>query len=497
MRYQKVLIVTVPKQDTTRPPGILSILAATCEQVNVEYDIFDLNLHMHKTLSEDQAISLNSDFGVNEFSNQTHASWYTSVCQDLLNRIKEFNPDLVAISVFTHLSILATDHLLKMTQNRNYHIVIGGIGVSDKFSPITNDLSFGEYCRAQNLVDYCVTGEGELSFEQLLQGNTQYSGINGIPSQQITDLDSLPTPSYKKINAWDYFYSNSPELLITGSRGCVRSCSFCNVAATWKNYIYQSGDKIANNMYEMYKTTGVHKFDFSDSLINGSIKSFRALNRRLIELRKLDPSFRPLYKGQFICRPIGQLKSSDYEEMKLAGAETLIIGIEHFSQSVRTHMNKHFDNAAIDWHFQECARLDIKNVLLLLSGYVNETLDDHQQMLDGLIRYQKYAMTKLISSINIEVGGLGISPGMPLWEQAEELGLIVDQDQGSMWVNTNNLTLTPKERLRRATEVIIVAAKHGYSILHFRQKLSKLKRLVQLYEHKKQNSKFKILPIRN
>lgn len=484
MQYRKVLIVTVPKQDVVRPPGILAILAACCERASADYEIFDLNLFLHKVLTKEQIDSINADFSQNQFSNDQNKALYERACHLVLDKVKEHNIDLIAISVFTQMSLLATDCLLKVLVNCNCDVVIGGMGVTDSFEEITGDQKFGQYCLDNKLVDYYITGEGENSFVELINGNLQTPGINGRPAERISDLDSLPTPSYKQIQIEDYFYSNAPEILITGSKGCVRDCSFCNVADYWDKYTYRNGTKLADDMYKIFCTTGVNKFDFSDSLINGSIKNFREMNRRLIELRKQDSKFQPQYKGQFICRPIGQLKSTDYEEMKLAGAETLIIGIEHFSESVRTHMRKYFDNNAIDWHFAECARLNIKNVLLLLSGYVTETLEDHEQNVQGLKRYQKYAMTRIISSLNMEVGGLEIHKGSPLFTHAAEFNLMLNPGSPTDWVNLDNLSLTKQERLRRATELLLTAANCGFQILHFSQKIEFIKRLIAAYELK-------------
>jgi radical SAM superfamily enzyme YgiQ (UPF0313 family) len=281
--------------------------------------------------------------------------------------------------------------LLSFFVKFDFKIIIGGLGVNDRVFAITGSDTFGEYSLDNHLVDYCIYGEGDISFVKLLQGEIDYPGINRPNSKQILDLDSIPAPSYKQINPRDYFFSNEPELLVTGSRGCIRDCTFCDVGHYWKKYVYKSGDVMAQELFDIWKTTGVQKFDFSDSLINGSMKTFRQMNQKLIELKSQNPEFSPVYKGQFICRPSGQLKEKDYNEMAQAGAETLVVGIESFSNAVRDHMRKKFDNNSIDWHFKMCAKYGIKNVLLLLSGYITETQQDHQTQLEYLKKYQIYA----------------------------------------------------------------------------------------------------------
>lgn len=491
---KKVLIMTVPRQDVVRPPGILGILAACCETAAHDYEIFDLNLHMFKTLPEKDVLAINADFAVNEFRDDATANLYREICRETLQRTDQCRPDYIAISVFTRQSVLATVELLKILQQdplrHSYRVVLGGLGVNDAIKHVTGDQEFGAYALENRLTDHYISGEGEISFVEFLRGNLSYPGIDGQRAQQIMDLDVLPPPSYKKISPRDYFYSDQPEILVTGSKGCVRDCSFCDVGYFWKKYTYRRGDLLADDLYHIYQDTGVMKFDFSDSLINGSLKSFRMFNRRLIELQARDSSFRPQYTGQFICRPIGQMKERDYEEMKLGGAETLTVGIEHFSEHIRRHMRKDFDNAAIDWHFEQCARLNIKNMLLMISGYVTETLEDHHTNLAYLRRYRKYALSRVIYSMNVTISGLLILKGSPLYDMAHEIGLVPGDEDWRTWTNVNNLSLTPRERLRRGVEMVKTAIDNDYSVLHLNQRVEEMKRQIKIIE--KENARVQI-----
>ncbi len=486
----KVLIVTIPKQDVTRPPGILSILAGCCEQANYDYKCVDLNLCMFKTLGANDVKKLNLDFEINEWTSPHNQQQYNSICAHLISVIDSYQPSHVAISVFTIQSILAAQSLIQYLNdhtNRQYKIVIGGLGAASRAKRISGNLDFGQYILARGLIDYCIYGEGDVAFVELLQGNFSYPGINQNNSVQITDLDSVSVPSYKKINPSEYLYSDAPEVLVTGSRGCVRDCSFCDVGSYWKKFVYKSGQRMADELYKIYQDTGVQKFDFSDSLINGSLKTFREFNRSLIQYQNHDPNFRPKYKGQFICRPIGQLKTEDYEEMAKAGAETIVVGIEHFSESVRLHMKKNFDNAAIDHHFSECARLGIKNVLLLMSGYLTETAEDHAMNIQYLQRYQMYALSRVIYAINIEALGLSLFEGTPLYRDRDqyEIEFLSDEDKEINWYSLQNPELTPRERVRRALEIMYTANQLGYKILNLSNKILLAERWLQRHPVKK------------
>jgi radical SAM superfamily enzyme YgiQ (UPF0313 family) len=496
MRFEKVMLIAVPLLDPVKPPAALPVLAACCEATNSKYHVIDLNLWAHKNLSRDQIEDLQIDIISGKLSESSEQCIYR-IGKFFLQEINQFQPDLLAISVFTFYSILVTEMLLRQLQSSisrsEFKIVLGGIGVQSAQHELTKLEPFGVWARKQKLVEHVITGEGEISFLHFLQGDLDYPGIDDKAAQQIMDLDILSSPSFKQISPKEYFYSDVPEVTITGSKGCVRSCSFCDVGHYWSKYVYRSGTKVALDMYNIWRETGVQKFDFSDSLINGSLKNFRLMIKELKRLKQEHPDFNPTWHGQFIARPIGQMKYQDYADMKAAGVDTLVVGIEHFSQSVRTHMGKHFDNAAIDWHFETCGQLGIKNVLLLLSGYLTETSEDHAVNLEYLRRYQAFALTRIIFSVGIEISGLVILPGAPLYHWIHQNYDISDDKALEDFILPQNPSLTELEKIRRATELVLTAADLGYNVMHFKMKLKNVKKqLHELMTKKNKNRVFLI-----
>ena len=137
-------------------------------------------------------------------------------------------------------------------------------------------------------------------------------------------------------------------------------------------------------------------------------------------------------------------------------------------------MRKKFSNEDIDYHFKLCAKFGIKNALLLLSGYPTETLKDHNENLEYLKKYQVYALSRIIYSINIEAGGLQLMPnsGVPLNQMEDELKIqYTSENSFSNWISLENPTLTRRERLRRSTEIIYTAYTLGYPVLYINQKV--------------------------
>lgn len=495
----KALLVSLPPMDPYFPPPILSVLASCCETANVNYEVEDLNLHLYNSCELKFAMELSNDLTNSTFRSYEHENHFNKVCQHLLDKINMYIPDYLCISVFSYKQNFAAHKILEKISclQTKCKIILGGSGIH---SPYLDHNKFGLFCINNSLANYAVFGDGEIAFIELLKGNTAYPGINKLNNIQIKDLDSLPLPSYKKIDFLSYKESG---IIITGSKGCVRDCTFCDINSIWPKYVFKSGKRIADEMYRLWQETGISKFYFSDSLINGSVKNFRDLNKQLIQLKNNNSNFQPQYLGQFICRPVGQLTDNDYKEMSKAGALTLIVGIESFSNNVRNHMRKKFDNDSIADHLALCAKYGIKNTFLLLSGYVTETIKDHEENLRYLEKYQVYALSGIISNISFNIGGLDLesSPdsesGVPLNAMEKELGImyhVEETDRSSQnWINLSNPSLTVKERYRRSVELLIHATKLGYKVMYLKEHLDGLEKYHSFLSNKSHIKK--LIPI--
>ena len=227
-----------------------------------------------------------------------------------------------------------------------------------------------------------IVGEGEYALLEFLNGNRLYPGINGRPPEQIKDLNDLPQPDYSDvINLHPY-----KTVVISGSRGCVRNCTFCDVASIWPKYRWWDGKKIAQNMHEVSYQTGIKKIGFSDSLVNGSMKHFREL---CAELSKRDKKIS--WNGQFIIRDKKSFKEVDFNNLANSGCTGLTLGIESGSYRVREHMRKKFSNDDLDYFIHNIGARKIKMKFLLIVGYPTETESDFQETIDLLYRYKQYA----------------------------------------------------------------------------------------------------------
>jgi radical SAM superfamily enzyme YgiQ (UPF0313 family) len=273
---KNLVIISLPKVELSYPPGALAILSSVAKENNYTVTIFDYNLDLFDGLTE------------NEWSQLEEWNTFAGdhISAELENRLKEIfmlgldsainiQTEFICFSVFSYFSNRIATKVLEWYRN-SYTIksVVGGTGVSTNTSAGNKEI-FGNYLIKHNLADFVVFGEGEVSFDQILKNNNNYPGINQNNPIQIEDLTALPVPTYEYFDMDRY---QATRILITGSRGCVRNCTFCDIALTWPKFRYRSAESIVEEIKQHFYNYGITEFEFTDSLMNGSISNFDRFN---------------------------------------------------------------------------------------------------------------------------------------------------------------------------------------------------------------------------
>lgn len=334
----KLSLVNLPRFEIHRPPLAIAILSTLCKNRNVNFNCLDLNLKIFQDLPE-QFEEIDNYCITNNITPETK-----NILEELIDRyiLSEVNDGVTVfcLSLLSMYSLNICELVCKRIRAlTDAEILLGGQGLANETWVQTLKLS--------NLLDYYIIGEGEITFDLFLTGKFDKStpGINNFNFQQIDDLDKhCVIPDYTKLNVENYPYLEDVELFITGSRGCVRRCTYCDIGHQWKKYRYRSGDNIANEMISQYERHGITNFFFTDSLVNGSMKMLNDLCDTLIAYRDNNPAATFSWKGQYIFRPKSQIKEDHIAKLKAAGCELLIVGLETGSNKVRIEMDKKTHN---------------------------------------------------------------------------------------------------------------------------------------------------------
>jgi radical SAM superfamily enzyme YgiQ (UPF0313 family) len=443
-----IIIVSVPGTVSRLPPAAPALLKASVEQHGFSCKTIDYNIRLYSESCYSHDLETYYTTGINQDQ--------LPIAQTLINtwadELAAMPARFIGISVFTYQNRVATQMLCQALRERTQcQIILGGQGLAD--GGLEGVVSFGQQLCDQGLADYYIRSEGEISLVELLRGNVNWPGINSNTFQQVDDLDSLPYPNYDDYLLDQY---SAPRLPVTGSRGCVRSCSFCDIHEHWK-FRWRSGQNLANELIHLNQKYHVQDFSFTDSLINGNYKEFNRFIEILANYNQT--AAQPItWSSQFIVRSITQSSPHYWQKIAQSGGRELAIGVETGSDRVRKHMNKQFTNQELDHAMSMMHQHGITCVFLMIFGYPTETEQDFQDTLDMFDRYAKYKDIV----VNIEFGStLGILPGTPLYRHAQEWHIELDKYENN-WIALDNPDLTLETRLARRQQAIAHAQHLGY-----------------------------------
>jgi hypothetical protein len=343
-------------------------------------------------------------------------------------------------------------------------INVGGRGLNTVTSPaIANDLGittaerfmkFGDVLKKRKLVDDVVFGDGEDAILSILNNTS-------IPESLADDYFKSSIPDYSDYKFEEYLFNDKSniQLPITGSKGCVRDCDFCDVSAQFGRYRYRTGKDIANEMIISAQKYNVRKFQFTDSLVNGGLKPFEEFLTAMSEYNLQHPGQEIKWNGQYVCRPASQMPSRLYPLMASAGAEGLTIGAESGSNSVLEAMNKKTTVEALMYELEQFRKYNITCFLLLFVGHWSETWHDFELTCKMLMDITPYIRSGTVSAVRL--GNIFyIIDGTPSANNVAHNQIqLSDFNRSQVWVPRNNKSNTFKERVYRRLIVDKLAKK--------------------------------------
>jgi radical SAM superfamily enzyme YgiQ (UPF0313 family) len=470
-----LLVVSVPVLDLQYPPSSPAVIKSCAIAAGFTANTLDLNLILKKICNTHEKflqVQYNFENVSTDIKNTTDPvlAFFDNDLELIrqwldtsIKLIAKKNPRWLGISVFSYKSHKATLALCLEVQRLlpDVRIVLGGRGASSyalgpDHKRFVNKMksffgsypykNFSETLLFYQVVDSIIQGDGEQAIVDLLSGPTE-SSITG--SVEKIDIESVPFVDFDDYDLTEYNYVNEPIIPITGSKGCVRKCTFCDIPVLWPKFKFRSGDHIAREMIHLYQRHGVKKFYMSDSLVNGSLTAFQNFISTLAQHNTTNPDSAIKWVGQYITRPRSNVLNDEYYDLlKLSGGEGLTIGVESGSDAVRAHMKKQFTTEDVDHELAEFDRRGIVCVLLFFSCYPTETWSDFLDTVNMFIRYQQYCASGTVYKITLGTPYTH-HPQTPLWNMQEQIGLSISQGSDILWLLETNPELTFIERCRR------------------------------------------------
>ncbi len=335
----------------------------------------------------------------------------------LINKIKNYNPDIIGISFSTENRFDAFETVSVIKKNLPEKLIIAGgahptLATEDTLEKIKD-------------IDIIVRGEGEHVFLDLLkciEDGNNLSSVNNISyrlNNKIIhnpkiiynyELDDLPFPAYDKLNMNKFYYVSEyiPRIYynktfpIITSRGCPYRCSFCATSEIWGHKIrYRSPDNVTKEMFLLEKNYGKTVFWIIDDSFTQNIERVEEICDILIASKK---DYKLIIQGA----RINKVNEMLFNKLKKAGAVSISFGVESGSQNIIDNvLNKKNSVAMVENVSAMCKKTRLRGDFGFIIGHPGET---EKEANDTLI-----LMKKIINDGNtVNINLMKIYPGTEL-----------------------------------------------------------------------------------
>ena len=264
---------------------------------------------------------------------------------DIRKRLTDFKPDVVATTAFTA-SIVDATEVLRLAKEINPEVVtvVGNVHATFCYEELLK--------AADSPIDYVVRGEGEVTLPALfdcLNANDDPAKVRGIAYLEeggvrateaapfIENLDELPTAWH--LVEWPvYSYrpiADSTLAIVSSSRGCKQSCSFCSQQLFWqRTWRARSPENFVAELEMLNRKYGVNVAMLSDEIPTLDRARWERILDLLIERR-------PGVKLLMETRVDDILRDADIiDRYREAGVEHIYVGVEACSQKTLDLFNK-------------------------------------------------------------------------------------------------------------------------------------------------------------
>ncbi len=408
MNYD-ICIVSIPYNTYNFPSAAPALLKGHLQGKGFSVLTRDLNIEFRNMLDNETMLTelIGYWFDHTTKLSESTGKIYWNLLEQISLDLTQIKTKWLGLSVFSyHSQVFCRDILKCVSKHKpaDMKIVIGGCGVTSFYASTI-----------KKYIDVYIVGEGELALEHLLVDDYSYPGINS-QGIQVDDLDQIGFADYSDYNLHNYdtFY-NRLTVQVTGSRGCVRNCTFCDVSGIWPKYRYKSGKLIAQEIITTYEKSKITDFFFTDSLINGNLKELMVMMRELADYREKH-NVNISWGGQWIARKQKGLPVDYYDLIKRSGGYNLTIGVETGSDKVREDMKKGFTNADLDAELENFSKHGITCSFYILLGYITETEADFIETLDMFKKYTPYVADGTIVGVILGSGFIP-TPEAPISKQ--------------------------------------------------------------------------------
>jgi radical SAM superfamily enzyme YgiQ (UPF0313 family) len=278
------------------------------------------------------------------------------------------------------------------------------------------------------LVDYCL---GKIELEDI-KGISFLKNSKVVKNQNrplIQDLDSIPFPSFDKIDInayYDYhiFGMKRPFFTLIASRGCPNRCTYCSSHEFWQNkYRFRSVKNVVDEIDTLVNRYGIRYLAFNDDIFGYKTDwLYEFINE--IKRRKIKVVFYCLFSPSSLRKDRWYLLSL----LKSIGLDIIVIGLQSVDPGVLRNINRHqSDPEELSELIRLSKKLGITTAIHFIYGLPGDSTDIFQKNLDYALRVKPhYALFYMLEKM----------PGSEIYKNYSDKPVTNLPDETIMnWVN--------------------------------------------------------------
>ena len=342
---------------------------------------------------------------------------------DLTDKIVDQNPSLVGFSCYMW-NIEGFLDIAKKLKVRlpDTRVLLGGPEISTEYVQQSN---FDNYA-----VDYCISGEGELTFLELLQylghekpSLTDIAGLSHRSKRSLPfivnskrtpfkSLAEIPSPFLEGVVDEEVLARPGIEANIETQRGCNLRCSYCIYHKDMDRVTYSEVERVINEV-RFVIDRGVKKVRFVDANFTSKKIHAKSVMKSLIREKFETQLFFELIPG-FIDEELANL-FGQFRKMHSANQITIGVGVQSINRATLKRMRRPIRKEKFEKTFQLLQKNDIYTKIDLIIGLPGEGLTIIEETLEYMVDQLRDSRAHLLCYHVMR--GL---PGTELLEMAKE-----------------------------------------------------------------------------
>ena len=321
--------------------------------------------------------------------------------EHLLDSILREEAGLIGISIMDYGQLIPAITLASLIRecDKDVHITVGGYVFTNHVDTLMRERWLFDYFSS------VVVHEGELPLLRLVNALEEGRGFDGVPhliyregdevrvnpSEEVVDLNSLPTPVYDGFPLEDYTLPGA--LPLASSRGCYwNKCAFCNDTFMADKTRCRDINLVIGDMVKLNQEYEADWFAFNDPAISPARLRVLAegiqeagLEVKWVTEARVEKEFTPE-----LCRLLVE-----------SWCACLRWGVESGSNRLLKAMNKGTTIELVQAVLKNSKEAGIRNHVYIIVGFPSEEWEDVQKTLDFLIDNREIIDSTAISEFEL------------------------------------------------------------------------------------------------